>query len=62
MSVIEPDLMTSQFQYRARLIASLISVLIRRNDHVTFHSWQSKCKSYSRRARLNASLDHNVRV
>ena len=59
---IIPDWTASQDQYWARQIASLISVLIQSYDHVTFYTCQSKCKSWPRRASLNASLGLDVHV
>ena len=55
-----PDLKPSQYQYWARQIASLISVLTQSYDHVTFYNCQYKCKSWPRRASLNASLGQDL--
>ena len=51
------DLTSSQYQYRVRLIESLISVLIQCYERAIVYTCQIKCKLQSRRARLNASLD-----
>ena len=39
-----PDWTASQYQYWARQIASIISVLIQSLDHVTFYTLQYNCK------------------
>ena len=55
-----PNRTASQYQYWAPQIASLISVLIQSYDHVTFYTCQYKCKSWPRRASLNASLGQDL--
>ena len=59
---VYPYRTASQHQYWARQIANLLSVLIQSYDHITFYNCQYKCKSWPRRASLNASLGRDVQV